>query len=355
MTGKNVLVKCREISENVASMGKSLLVTGAAGFIGNTFVRQRVALGDRVVVLDALTYAGHEINLEGVRTDFVLGNICDSELVGAIINHYQVDAVVNFAAESHVDKSIASPNHFIKTNIEGVYTLLQESLKYYKETGKEHFRFVQVSTDEVYGQLGETGYFTEESKYAPNSPYSASKAAGDLITRAWYHTYKLPTVITNCTNNYGPRQYPEKLIPLMIHRAMQGIPLSVYGNGMNVRDWIHVEDHCHGVSLALEKGRLGETYCFGGRSERRSIDVVKQICKTLDELKPRADGLPHESAIEFVTDRPGHDWRYAIDDKKAERELGFVRKYPNFELALKETVQWYVENEEWMKVVTQKN
>jgi dTDP-glucose 4,6-dehydratase len=331
----------------------TLLVTGAAGFIGSTFVRQRLEQGDQIVVLDALTYAGHRENLEGLELDFVTGNICDSFLVSGILNRYSVDAVVNFAAESHVDRSIDHPSAFIETNIQGVFTLLQASLEYWNTEGrKKDFKFLQVSTDEVYGSLGSTGFFTEESPYLPNSPYSASKASGDMLVRAWHHTYRLPTIITNCSNNYGPRQFPEKLIPYMITCALSDKYLPLYGDGGNIRDWIHVEDHCRGISLALEKGRPGATYCFGGRSERNNREVVKTICQELDQMHPRSDGKPHESAIKFVTDRLGHDHRYAIDDSLAERELGFKRKYSNFEAGLKDTVQWYLENEAWCQAVT---
>jgi dTDP-glucose 4,6-dehydratase len=335
-------------------MSTTLLVTGGCGFIGSAFVRQRVERGDLVIVLDALTYAGHEENLDGVggpgRFELVRGNICDAALVSALFDRYRFDGVVNFAAESHVDRSISAPADFIETNIRGVFVLLSASLAH--AGGRDDFRYVQISTDEVYGSLGATGHFHEATPMAPNSPYSASKASGDLLVRAWHHTYGLPTITTNCSNNYGPRQFPEKLIPTMIACALAGKPLPVYGDGGNVRDWIHVEDHCAGVSLALEKGTPGETYCFGGNAERNNLQVVRAICAELDRLAPRADGRPHESGITFVTDRLGHDRRYAIDDTRAQRELGFVRTYRDFEHGLAQTVRWYLDNQAWCNVVT---
>lgn len=336
---------------------KTLLVTGGCGFIGSAFVRQQATLGHKVIVLDALTYAGHKENLQGIphpdRVELVVGNICDGKLVADLLARHQVTKLVHFAAESHVDRSISEPSAFIETNVTGTFTLLNAAHAYFQglsEGAKANFRYVQVSTDEVYGALGDTGKFSETTPYAPNSPYSASKAAGDMLARAWFHTYHLPTVTTNCSNNYGPRQFPEKLIPHMIQCALNGKPLPVYGNGGNVRDWIHVEDHSRGVALAMEKGRVGETYCFGGNAERNNLDVVRTICKILDELAPRADGKPHDSGISFVTDRKGHDWRYAIDDTKAQKELGFKREY-NFESGLRETVRWYLDNKTWSQAV----
>jgi dTDP-glucose 4,6-dehydratase len=332
----------------------TLLVTGGCGFIGSTFVRQRVERGDTIIVLDALTYAGHEENLHGVdgpgQFELVRGDICDAALVDELCRRHQFDAIVNFAAESHVDRSIASPGAFIETNIRGVYVLLNAALAHAR--GRAGFRFLQVSTDEVYGSLGSEGYFTEATPLAPNSPYSSSKAAGDLLVRAWHHTYGLATITTNCSNNYGPRQYPEKLIPTMIACALAGKPLPVYGDGGNVRDWIHVEDHCAGISLALERGTPGETYCFGGNAERNNLQVVGAICAELDRLAPRPDGRPHESAITLVTDRLGHDRRYAIDDARARRELGFVRAYEDFAHGLAQTVRWYIDNQAWCTAVT---
>lgn len=340
---------------------KTLLVTGGAGFIGSQFIRTAMTAGYRVLVLDALTYAGHKANLDQpLKQDpqmLIEGNICDGKLVQSILSENQVDAIVNFAAESHVDRSISGPSEFINTNIFGTYNMIECALNYWRDLPGErrnHFRYVQVSTDEVYGALGETGYFNENSPLAPNSPYSASKASADLLVRAWHHTFGLPTITTNCSNNYGPRQFPEKLIPLMIFSALKQKPLPVYGNGSNVRDWIHVEDHSRGVLLALEKGKPGSTYCFGGRSERSNLDVVRQICRILDDLKPRSDGKAHETGITFVADRLGHDWRYAIDDSRAYQELGFELRHKSFEEGLANTIQWYLQNEEWLHAVSQR-
>lgn len=340
---------------------QTLLVTGGAGFIGSTFVAQSVERGDKVIVLDALTYAGHRENLEWIQKgkgsyELVVGNICDGPLVSRLLGEHKIDAVVNFAAESHVDNSIARPADFIETNIVGAYTLLEASRAYYNslaEDKKAKFRFIQVSTDEVYGSLGPDGKFTETTPVKPNSPYSASKAAGDHLARAWFKTYGLPVITTNCTNNYGPRQYPEKLIPLMITMALTDRQLPVYGDGKNIRDWIHVEDHCHGVWLALTKGRPGEKYGFGGDAEKTNLEVLDVLCATLDQLRPRADGRKYIEQRTFVKDRPGHDLRYAIDDSKAQRELGFTRRY-NFEQGIRETVEWYLANRPWCDSVLNK-
>jgi len=336
---------------------KNYLVTGGAGFIGSNFVVQAVACGNRVIVLDSLTYAGHRENLDGIRgpgsSELVVGDIRDAKLVPEQLRKYQIEAVVHFAAESHVDRSITGPSAFIETNVNGTYNLLSASLDYWKSlTGakKDSFRFLQVSTDEVFGALGDTGKFTETTPLAPNSPYSASKASGDLLVRAWHHTYGLPTITTNCSNNYGPRQFPEKLIPHVIQCAITGKPLPVYGKGANVRDWIHVEDHCRGVALALAKGKPGGTYLFGGNAERKNIDVVHEICKHLDRLRPRADKKSYDTQITFVTDRLGHDWRYAIDDALSQRELGFKRTY-DFESGLENTIRWYLDHATWVQAV----
>lgn len=339
---------------------RSFLVTGGAGFIGSNFVEMVAQKGDRVVVLDAMTYAGHKENLDGVwpQIKFVEGDIADRELVSTLLKEHAITHLVNFAAESHVDRSIADSSAFVRTNVLGVHSLLEASLSYWQNlTGskKDEFRFLHVSTDEVFGTLGDEGKFSETTPYAPNSPYSASKAGGDLLVRAWFHTYNLPVLQTNCSNNYGPRQYPEKLIPFMITCALNEKPLPVYGNGRNVRDWIHVDDHCAGILLALEKGKLGETYCFGGNAERRNLDVVNALCSILNEKRPRKSGQSYESLITFVEDRKGHDWRYAIDDTKAERELGFKRKYASFEDGLRATVEWYLNNPEWIKAVLSRN
>lgn len=332
-----------------------LLVTGGAGFIGSGFVLEALRSGHEVTVLDALTYAGHSENLSEAKGsyEFVEGNICDRTLVAELLKNRRPHALIHFAAESHVDRSITGPGEFIQTNIVGTFSLLEEALGFWKSlsgSDREGFRFIQVSTDEVFGELGETGYFTEKSHYEPSSPYSASKAAGDHLARAWYRTYGLPTLVTNCSNNYGPRQFPEKLIPLMISHALTRKPLPVYGQGLNTRDWIHVEDHCRGILRTIEKGKVGETYCFGGNAERKNIDVVKSICTLLDELSPRTDGKKHESGIQYVADRPGHDWRYAIDSSKAEKELQFERLY-DFEAGLRQTVQWYLNHRDWAETV----
>ncbi len=335
----------------------TLLVTGACGFIGSTFVRMARARGYRIIVLDALTYAGHRVNISEVEKpgelELAIGNICDGRLVAELLQKHQIDGLINFAAESHVDRSIDSPAAFIETNVVGTFTLLNAAHVYWQGlTGakKEGFRYIQISTDEVYGSLGPTGKFSETTPFAPNSPYSSSKAAGDHLTRAWFHTYGLPTITTNCSNNYGPRQFPEKLIPYMITCALDGKPLPVYGDGGNVRDWIHVEDHSAGILLALEKGTPGNTYCFGGNAERNNLDVVRTICRQLDELRPRSDGRSHETGISFVKDRLGHDRRYAIDDSFAQRELGFKRKY-EFESGLAQTIRWYLDNTKWIDTV----
>lgn len=338
---------------------QTLLVTGGAGFIGSCFVAQSVARGQKIIVLDKLTYAGHRENLDWISGagswELVQGDIQDGALVSSLLTKYQVDAVVHFAAESHVDNSIASPSEFVHTNINGTYTMLEAARQYWlglADGPKAAFRFVHVSTDEVYGSLGAEGKFSETTPIQPNSPYSASKAAGDLLARAWFHTYGFPTIVTNCSNNYGPRQHPEKLIPLMVTNALSGKALPVYGKGNNIRDWIHVEDHCAGVYLALTKGKVGETYCFGGNAERQNLDVVHTICDVLQQVSAKADGT-YRDQIQFVTDRAGHDFRYAIDDTKAQKELGFTRNH-SFESGLKATIEWYVCNHEWCDAIKQK-
>lgn len=340
---------------------KTFLITGGAGFIGANFVELALEKGHRAVVLDALTYAGHLENLKTASKsshyEFVQGDIRDQKLVSQILSQKEIDVVINFAAESHVDRSIENPNVFIETNVLGVANMLSCSLKYYETLSaerKKNFKYVQVSTDEVFGSLGDTGFFSETTPYAPNSPYSASKAGGDHLVRAWFHTYKLPTITTNCSNNYGPMQYPEKLIPHMINCALQGKALPVYGNGKNVRDWIYVKDHCRGIMLAAENGIAGEAYCFGGNSERNNLNVVQKICSILDKKRPKADGSSYEKQIQFVEDRKGHDWRYAIDDSRAVKELGFTREFKNFEEGLEATINWYLESNEWMKAVLNK-
>jgi dTDP-glucose 4,6-dehydratase len=321
----------------------NLLVTGGAGFIGSMFVSQCIERGCHVVVLDALTYAGRRENVDQ-RATFVKGDITDRALVSKLLREHNIMHIVNFAAESHVDNSISGPKPFIDTNITGTFQLLEAAREYWN--GKKEGRFVQISTDEVYGSLGPTGKFSETSPYKPNSPYSSSKAGADHLARAWFETYGLATIITHCTNNYGPRQHPEKLIPTMIRCALEGKPLPVYGDGKNVRDWIHVEDHCNGVWLALTKGKPGEVYDFGGDAEVENLTLVKTICKLLDSKCPKA--TPYEKQITFVTDRLGHDRRYAIDDSKSQRELGFTRKY-KLEQGMDATVDWYLANQEWQK------
>ncbi len=334
-----------------------LLVTGGAGFIGGNFVLRAVAASRRVLNVDKLTYAGNPDTLASIAGQrqyrFVQGDIGDRALMLTLLREEQPTAVINFAAESHVDRSIDGPAAFIETNVVGTLSLLEACRDYWLSLAPEaraRFRFLHVSTDEVYGSLGDSGKFTETTPYAPNSPYSASKAASDHLVRAFHHTYGLPVLTTNCSNNYGPFQFPEKLIPLTINRALAGDSLPVYGDGSNVRDWLHVGDHCEAIERVLEAGTPGETYNVGGDSERRNIDVVRAICAVLDELTPRTDGIARESQIEFVRDRPGHDKRYAIDASKIQHELGW-RPAHSFEQGLRDTVKWYLDNGEWTKRV----
>lgn len=340
---------------------QTILATGIAGFIGSSFLRQNPKSDLKIIGLDKLTYAGHRENIEGVLSssiEFIKGDIGDIELVGRILNQHKPAAIVNFAAESHVDNSISGPKEFMNTNIMGIFNLLEASRSYWRQLSpnfQKQFRFLQVSTDEVFGSLGANDpKFIESTSYSPNSPYSASKAGADHLVRAWFHTYGLPTIITNCSNNYGPRQFPEKLIPRMILNALEGKPLPIYGAGLNIRDWIHVEDHCRGIWLALLNGRPGESYCFGGNSERRNIDVVNSICDIIQSKKPKSDGKKYRDLIQYVEDRAGHDFRYAIDDTKAQKELHYKRHYVNFEDGLEATVNWYLENNAWIKAVTKK-
>ena len=333
------------------------LVTGGAGFIGGNFVLEAVAKGIRVINLDALTYAGNLDTLSSLEGNpahvFVHGNIGDQSLVSRLLAEHQPDAVVNFAAESHVDRSIDGPGAFIQTNVVGTLALLESVRDYWRglEAGKrDAFRFLHVSTDEVYGSLGDTGKFTETTPFAPNSPYSASKAASDHLVRAFHHTYGLPVLTTNCSNNYGPYQFPEKLIPLVIQKALAGESLPVYGDGMNIRDWLFVGDHCSAIRRVLDAGQVGETYNVGGNAERTNITVVKTICALLDERRPLADGRKRESLISYVKDRPGHDRRYAIDASKLERELGW-KPSQTFESGIAQTVDWYLANQPWVQRV----
>ena len=336
-----------------------ILVTGGAGFIGANFVLRWLAeRKSPLVVFDKLTYAGNMENLESVSHDtrffFVQGDIVDAVAVRQTLTERQPRAIVHFAAESHVDRSIHGPRDFIRTNIEGTFQLLEAARGYWQELRDEkqrlQFRFLHVSTDEVYGSLGPLyPAFTETSSYAPNSPYSASKAASDHLVRAYHHTYGFPVLTTNCSNNYGPRQFPEKLIPLMILNALKGLPLPVYGDGQNVRDWLYVTDHCDAIRTVLEQGVPGETYNIGGREERSNLNVVRQICAILDELRPAAK--PYESLINFVKDRPGHDRRYAMNIAKIERELGWLPQ-ETFTSGLRKTILWYLENLTWVEHVT---
>ena len=337
----------------------TILVTGAAGFIGSNFVLDWSDQStEDVVSLDLLTYAGNLENLSSLNAHphhhFVKGNIGDRDLVSQLLKKYQVRAVVNFAAESHVDRSIHGPGDFIETNIVGTYHLLESVRSYWNdldENLKKDFRFLHVSTDEVYGSLNKTDpAFSETNPYEPNSPYSASKAASDHLVRAWHHTYGLPVLTTNCSNNYGPYHFPEKLIPLCILNALNGKPLPIYGDGEQIRDWLYVKDHCSAIRRVLDKGRLGETYNVGGWNEKANLDVVKTLCGILDELKPKSDGTKYESQITYVKDLPGHDIRYAIDATKLERELEW-RPEETFETGIRKTLEWYLANETWVNHV----
>ena len=341
-------------------MQNPILVTGGCGFIGSNFVLQWMREeASPVVNLDALTYAGNPENLASIEGDarytFVHGDLNDEALLERIFREHRPRAVVHFAAESHVDRSIHGPDAFLRTNVEGTFRLLQAARGYYaglSEEERAEFRFLHVSTDEVYGTLEpEDPAFSETTPYAPNSPYAASKASSDMLVRAWHHTYGLPTLITNCSNNYGPYQFPEKLIPLVLANALAGKPLPVYGDGQQVRDWLFVEDHCTAVRRVLAAGRVGETYNIGGNNQRANLDVVRTICGLLDELQPDAEHRPHEGLIRFVEDRPGHDRRYAIDARKIERELGWQPAH-TFESGIRATVKWYLANAEWVEHVT---
>ncbi|WP_462322504.1 dTDP-glucose 4,6-dehydratase [Halochromatium sp.] len=338
---------------------RTLLVTGGAGFIGGNFVHLKMHQGaERIINLDKLTYAGNPDSLAEFRDDprhvFIEGDIGNQALVGHLLREYQVDAVVNFAAESHVDRSIDGPAAFIETNVVGTFNLLASVRGYWSELEvgqREAFRFLHVSTDEVYGSLGPSGRFTETTAYAPNSPYSASKAASDHLVRAWHHTYGLPVLTTNCSNNYGPYQFPEKLIPLMIAKAIAGEPLPIYGDGGNIRDWLYVEDHCRAIDRVLEAGRPGEVYNIGGDSERTNLEVVDTLCRLLDEALPDSAHRPHSQLKQFVSDRPGHDRRYAIDATKIQTELGW-QPAETFETGLARTLSWYLGNQDWTRRVT---
>ncbi|CAM4013952.1 dTDP-glucose 4,6-dehydratase [Pseudomonas reidholzensis] len=341
----------------------TILVTGGAGFIGANFVLDWVAQSDEPVInLDLLTYAGNVQTLSSLEGNpqhvFQQGDIADSELVKRLLTEHQPRAVLNFAAESHVDRSIHGPEDFIQTNIVGTFRLLEEVRAYWKDLqgeAKDAFRFLHVSTDEVYGSLAaDAPAFTEEHRYEPNSPYSASKAASDHLVRSYHHTYGLPVLTTNCSNNYGPYHFPEKLIPLMIVNALAGKPLPVYGDGQQIRDWLYVKDHCSAIRRVLEAGRTGEVYNVGGWNEKPNLEIVERICGLLDTLRPRADGQPYAGQIAYVTDRPGHDRRYAIDARKLERELGW-KPAETFETGIRKTVEWYLDNWQWVENVQSGN
>ena len=335
-----------------------LLVTGSAGFIGSNFILRRTAKGDSILNLDKLTYSGNLENLASVKGNtnysFVRGDIGDRALVNKILGEFKPQAIVNFAAETHVDRSVVDPNSFVQSNVVGTTNLLLESLDYWRsleEEKKRQFRFHHISTDEVYGTLGfEDAPFTEETAYSPNSPYSASKASSDHFVRAFHETYGLPTLISNCSNNYGPRQFPEKLIPLMILNAIEGKPLPIYGNGKNIRDWLHVNDHCDAISTILKKAVPGESYNVGGNCEKNNLEVVGAVVKILDKECPRSDGKSYSEQITFVKDRPGHDLRYAIDASKIKKELRWSPSF-NFDQGIRDTVLWYLNNEEWVRNV----
>ncbi len=338
----------------------TIMITGGAGFIGANFAIDWLNQSDeRIVNLDKLTYAGNLENLSSLEEDdrhvFVRGDIGDSELVDQLLREHRPRAIINFAAESHVDRSIEGPEAFIQTNVVGTARLLQSARAYYEgldESEQDAFRFMHISTDEVYGSLSPTDpAFTELNRYEPNSPYSASKAASDHLVRAYHHTYGLPVLTTNCSNNYGPFQFPEKLIPLILHNALKGKPLPIYGDGQQIRDWLFVSDHCSAIRRVLEAGKVGEIYNIGGLNEKANIEIVHQLCDLLDEHSPKQDGGSYRSQIEFVKDRPGHDRRYAIDATKIEQELGWTPEY-TFERGIRETVEWYLGHPEWVQHIT---
>ena len=337
---------------------RCVLVTGGAGFIGSNFVHTVLAEQAEVklINLDKLTYAGNLANLKSLQGNprhvFVRGDIVDAELVTRLLAEHRPQAVVHFAAESHVDRSIHGPDDFLRTNVQGTFNLLECARAYAQTLSDQAFRFVQVSTDEVYGSLApDAAPFTENHRYEPNSPYSATKAAADHLARAWHHTYGLPVLTTNCSNNYGPYHFPEKLIPLVIHRALQGQALPIYGDGQQIRDWLYVQDHCRAIWRVLQAGVPGETYNIGGWNEMANLDVVRTLCSALDEASPRADGQSYAQQITFVADRPGHDRRYAIDARKIERELGW-RPQETFETGMRKTVRWFLDHPDWVRDVT---
>ena len=339
-----------------------ILVTGGSGFIGANFIKYQINdLSNTIINYDKLTYAGNQDNLNDLKENekytFVRGDICDRIKLKKQINKFKPNAIVHFAAESHVDRSIDDPLVFVKTNVLGTATLLNESLVYYNEINgkmKEKFRFIHISTDEVFGSLGKKGLFSETTPYSPSSPYSSSKASSDHLVRAWFKTYNFPTIITNCSNNYGPYQFPEKLIPLIIANCIDEKPLPVYGNGKNIRDWLYVKDHCIAISKVLDSGKIGDTYNIGGNNEIKNIDIVELICKIMDELKPLNSLKSYSSLISFVKDRPGHDFRYAIDSTKIQKDINW-KPSETFETGLKKTISWYIENEKWWRKIQKKN
>ncbi len=335
-----------------------ILVTGGCGFIGSNFIIKQIHNSHSILNIDKLTYAGNPDNLSIINNNnnytFVKGDISNFSLINQTLNDFQPNAIVNFAAESHVDRSIDSPMDFVNTNIVGTATLLNSCLSFWKKNNKpSDFRFLHISTDEVFGSLDNSGFFTEETHYNPSSPYSASKAASDHLVRAWVQTYNFPALITNCSNNYGPYQFPEKLIPLIIANCVDEKPLPVYGEGTNIRDWLYVEDHCEAIDSVLKNGTFGETYNIGGNNEIKNIDIVKSICKILDKLHPRKERKSYSELITFVPDRPGHDFRYAIDATKIKEKLGWSPK-ENFNSGIEKTVIWYLDNEKWWRAIQEK-
>ena len=338
---------------------KKILVTGAAGFIGSNFVFKQMKESNNIILnFDNLTYAGDISKFDKIKNNnnykFIKGDVRNRESVSNVFSKFQPDYIIHFAAESHVDRSIEGPSDFIQTNIVGTSILLEETLKYYKTLDNDkkiNFRFLHVSTDEVFGELGDEGKFTEKTPYNPSSPYSASKASSDHLVRAWHRTFDLPVLITNCSNNYGPYQFPEKLIPLMIINAVNNKKLPVYGKGENIRDWLYVEDHCDAIFTVLQKGKIGETYNIGGNCEKKNIEIVDTICDILDEIKPNPNGNSYKKQIHFVKDRPGHDFRYAMDISKINKELGWQPK-ESFETGIRKTINWYLKNQDWVKRIT---